>query len=82
MLEVLADNAEMLVRGEDSQLMNKLALATGGKAEDEKPAKAPKTPKPAQSHIHQARNFNQPKKLPESGPMAEMLKKMFGPKGD
>ena len=26
--------------------------------------------------------FNQPKKLPESGPMAEMLKKMFGPKSD
>ncbi|WP_377274842.1 aminoacyl-tRNA hydrolase [Rhizobium sp. R86522] len=79
LIEALADNAEMLVRGEDSQLMNKLALATGSKAEDEKPAKAPK---PAQSHIHQARNFNQPKKLPESGPMAEMLKKMFGPKGD
>ncbi len=82
LLEALAENAEMLVRGEDSQLMNKLALATGGKAEDEKPAKASKAPKPAQSHIHQARNFNQPKKLPESGPMAEMLKKMFGPKGD
>jgi PTH1 family peptidyl-tRNA hydrolase len=82
LLEALADNAEMLVRGEDSQLMNKLALATGAKAEDEKPAKAPKATKPAQSHIHQARNFNQPKKLPETGPMAEMLKKMFGPKGD
>ena len=82
LLEALADNAEMLVRGEDSQLMNKLALATGSKAEDEKPVKAPKAPKPAQSHIHQARNFNQPKKLPETGPMAEMLKKMFGPKGD
>ncbi|MDH4413567.1 MAG: aminoacyl-tRNA hydrolase [Rhizobium sp.] len=82
LLEALADNAEMLVRGEDSQLMNKLALATGAKAEDEKPAKALRVAKPAQSHIHQARNFNQPKKLPESGPMAEMLKKMFGPKGD
>jgi PTH1 family peptidyl-tRNA hydrolase len=85
LLEALADNADMLVRGEDSQLMNKLALATGAKAEDEKPAKAPKppkAPKPAQSHIHQARNSAQPKKLPETGPMAEMLKKMFGPKGD
>ena len=57
-------------------------LATGGKTEDEKPAKTPKAPKPTQSHIHQARNFNQPKKLPDKGPMAEMLKKMFGPKGD
>ncbi|MFN3364315.1 MAG: aminoacyl-tRNA hydrolase [Allorhizobium sp.] len=82
LLEALADNAEMLVRGEDSQLMNKLALATGGKTEDEKPAKTPKAPKPTQSHIHQARNFNQPKKLPETGPMADMLKKLFGPKGD
>ncbi|THV24692.1 aminoacyl-tRNA hydrolase [Peteryoungia ipomoeae] len=82
LLEALAENADMLVRSEDSQLMNKLALATGGKGEDEKPAKAPKAAKPAQSHIHQARNFAQPKKLPEKGPMAEMLKKMFGPKGD
>ncbi len=82
LLEALADNAEMLVRGEDSQLMNKLALATGAKAEDKKPAKALRVAKPAHSHIHQARNFNQPKKLPETGPMAEMLKKMFGPKGD
>ncbi|ODS54521.1 MAG: aminoacyl-tRNA hydrolase [Agrobacterium sp. SCN 61-19] len=82
LLEALADNAELLVRGEDSQLMNKLALATGGKTEDEKPAKTPKAPKPTQSHIHQARNFNQPKKLPETGPMADMLKKLFGPKGE
>lgn len=82
LLEALADNAEMLVRTEDSQLMNKLALATGGKAEDEKPAKAPKAAPSGQSHIRQARNFAQPKKLPETGPMAEMLKKMFGPKGD
>jgi PTH1 family peptidyl-tRNA hydrolase len=94
LLEALADNADMLVKGEDSQLMNKLALATGGKAEDEKPAQAAKPPKPAnlakaaappktgQSHIHQARNFNQPKKLPETGPMADMLKRMFGKKDD
>ncbi len=46
LLEALADNADMLVRAEDSQLMNKLALATGAKAEDEKPAKAPKAPNP------------------------------------
>jgi peptidyl-tRNA hydrolase, PTH1 family len=82
LLEALADNADMLVRGEDSQLMNKLALATGAKAEDDKPAKAQKAAPSGQSHIRQARNVNQPKKLPETGPMAEMLKKMFGPKGD
>ncbi|MFN7103714.1 MAG: aminoacyl-tRNA hydrolase [Pseudorhizobium sp.] len=80
LLAALADNAEMLVKGEDSQLLNKLALATGTKADDE-PAKPSKTPKPAaQSHIRQARNFNQPKILPTTGPMAAMLQKMFGKK--
>ena len=80
LLDALADNAEMLVRGEDSQLMNKLALATGGKAEE---AKEPKAAKPAgQSHIRAARNSAQPKKLPETGPMADMLKRMFAKKDD
>ena len=79
LLDALADNADMLVRKEDSQLMNKLALALGGKAEEEKPKLEKK--KAAKSHIHQARDHNQ-SKLPATGPMAEMLKKMFGNKGD
>ncbi|MDH0613980.1 MULTISPECIES: aminoacyl-tRNA hydrolase [unclassified Agrobacterium] len=78
LLDAIADNAAMLVKAEDSQLMNKLALATGSKPEAEKPAKAARPA--AQSHIHQARNSAQPKKLPETGPMAEMLKRMFGKK--
>ncbi|CDI09195.1 MULTISPECIES: aminoacyl-tRNA hydrolase [Agrobacterium] len=78
LLDAIADNAAMLVKAEDSQLMNKLALATGSKPEAEKPAKAAKPA--AQSHIHQARNSAQPTKLPETGPMAEMLKRMFGKK--
>ncbi|MCJ2875769.1 aminoacyl-tRNA hydrolase [Rhizobium pusense] len=78
LLDAIADNAAMLVKAEDSQLMNKLALATGSTPEAEKPAKAAKPA--AQSHIHQARNSAQPKKLPETGPMAEMLKRMFGKK--
>ncbi|MDQ1186615.1 aminoacyl-tRNA hydrolase [Agrobacterium larrymoorei] len=78
LLDAIADNAAMLVKGEDSQLMNKLALATGTKTDVEKAAKAAKPA--AQSHIHQARNHAQPKKLPETGPMAEMLKRMFGKK--
>ena len=83
LLEALADNAEMLVKGEDSQLMNKLALAVGVKGEDA-PEKSKKADKPAagQSHIRAARNFAQPKALPTSGPMADMLKKMFGGKKD
>jgi PTH1 family peptidyl-tRNA hydrolase len=85
LLDAIADNAEMLVKNEDSQLMNKLALAVGGKPDDEttKPAKAAKDPKPAgQSHIRQARNFNQPKALPTTGPMADMLKRMFSKKDE
>ncbi len=78
LLDAIADNADMLVKGEDSQLMNKLALAVGVKTE-EKPAAKPSKPA-AQSHIHQARNSAQPKKLPETGPMAEMLKRMFAKK--
>ncbi|MDE1158101.1 MAG: aminoacyl-tRNA hydrolase [Neorhizobium sp.] len=100
LLDALADNAGMLVKGEDSQLMNKLALAVGVKSEPEdgKPAKAAKPPKDvaaaagaqnpvkppkpaAKSHIHQARGGARPN-LPTSGPMAEMLKKMFGNKND
>ncbi|WEX86085.1 aminoacyl-tRNA hydrolase [Sinorhizobium garamanticum] len=80
LLDTISDNADMLVKGEDSQLMNKIALATGGKPTDEKPQAAKK--QTAQSHIHQARAAAQPKKLPTTGPMAEMLKKMFGSKGD
>ncbi|RWX78628.1 aminoacyl-tRNA hydrolase [Neorhizobium lilium] len=83
MLDTLADNAEMLVKGEDSQLMNKLALAVGAKPDPESaPAKASAKPaaKPAgKSHIHQARGGAKPS-IPSSGPMADMLKKMFGNK--
>jgi peptidyl-tRNA hydrolase, PTH1 family len=79
LIDALADNAEMLVRMEDSQILNKLALAIGGQPEEPK-AKAPGKPA-AQSHIRQARGGQQPK-LPATGPMAEMLKKMFGGKGD
>ena len=84
LLDAIAANIGHLVKGEDSQLMNKIALATGDQSADAttKPAKAPKPPKPAsQSHIHQARSNRGPA-LPASGPMADMLKKMFGPKGE
>jgi len=79
LLDELAINADMLVRAEDSQLMNKLALATGSKPEEkDAPAKKPA----AASHIRPARNNAQPKILPTTGPMAEMLKKLLGNKGD
>jgi len=80
LIDALAENAEMLVKGEESQFLNKLALAAGTKADGEV-LDPGKTPKPAaQSHIRQARNFNQPKALPATGPMAAMLQRMFGKK--
>jgi PTH1 family peptidyl-tRNA hydrolase len=94
LLDALADNAEMLVRGEDSQLMNKLALAVGGKQDAAEPTPAKSAAKPAgnpvgsspakpaaRSHIHQARGGSKPA-LPTTGPMADMLKKLFGNKQD
>ncbi|WP_174803575.1 aminoacyl-tRNA hydrolase [Martelella limonii] len=76
MLEALARNADLLARGEDSQLMNKLALSSGGEPRKAEPAPAAPVRK-GQSHIHKARQPGKPK-LPETGPMADMLKKMFG----
>ncbi|MCF3640722.1 aminoacyl-tRNA hydrolase [Rhizobium sp. TRM95111] len=78
LLDEIAIAVDMLVRGEESQFMNRLALSTGGKAEAG--PKAEKKPA-GQSHVHQARNHAQPKTLPATGPMADMLKKMFGDKG-
>ena len=81
LLDAIADNADMIARGEDSQFMNKVALATGGKA--------PKAEKPArpqiaagQSHIRQARQNKPVGKLPTKGPMADMLRKLLGNKDD
>lgn len=72
MLEAIADNAEMLVRGDESGFMNKLALAIPGRSGDR--AAAREEPPPArQNHVKQA-----PARLPETGPMAAMLKKLFG----
>ncbi|MDZ7600122.1 MAG: aminoacyl-tRNA hydrolase, partial [Hoeflea sp.] len=65
------------------------ALATG--VAEAKPAKEPKPgklateggkPAPAKSHIRQARTSAQPKALPTSGPMADMLKRLFGKKDE
>ena len=86
LLDAIADHAELIASGDDAGFLNKIALATG--AAEPKPAKPPKTGaagsgKPAtagKSHIRQAHNSAQPKKLPTSGPMADMLKKLFGNK--
>ncbi|MCB1422443.1 MAG: aminoacyl-tRNA hydrolase [Nitratireductor sp.] len=74
LLEAIADNAGLLASNDPSTFMNRVALAVGG----EKLGSGPKPAKRAKSHIHQARS-NAPKvDVPKTGPMADMLKKLFG----
>lgn len=72
LLDGIGNHIAMLLKGDDNGFMNKLALAT-------KPADAAETkPAPkAESHIRQARPAKPDVKMPESGPMAAMLKKLF-----
>jgi PTH1 family peptidyl-tRNA hydrolase len=86
LLGTLADNAGLLVTGDDNTLMNKLAIAVNGDGaeRDARPETADPTRKkaPAQSHIRAARPKAPPAKLPEDGPMAAMLRKVLGKKDD
>ena len=84
LLGTLADNAGLLLKGDDNTLMNKLAIAVNGDAAagDERPQTANPTRKKAQSHIRAARPKAPQAKLPEGGPMAAMLAKILGKKTD
>ena len=75
LLDELARQTPLLLKGDDSGFMNKLALAV----KSDEPAKSdkPTTPK-AQSHIRQARATKPQAEVPKSGPMADMLSKLFG----
>ncbi|MET3518527.1 aminoacyl-tRNA hydrolase [Mesorhizobium abyssinicae] len=82
LLDTIADDAGLLAKGDDNSFMNRVTLALREKLtptgdDDRPPPKAPN----AQSHIRQARPQQAPAKLPETGPMAAMLKKLFGGKG-
>ena len=80
LLEAIADNAGYVATGDDNGFMNKIALALRDKlqptGEDDRPPPKPKA-KP-QSHIRQARPQKPDVKLPETGPMAAMLKRLLG----
>ncbi|AEQ52189.1 aminoacyl-tRNA hydrolase [Pelagibacterium halotolerans] len=76
LLDALAKNAALIAKGDAAGLMNKLALALPTASKSEADKSAPK----AQSHVRQARQSAPQSKLPESGPMADMLKKLFGKK--
>jgi PTH1 family peptidyl-tRNA hydrolase len=79
LLDAIAGNAELVAKGDENGFMNKITLALREKlqptGEDDRPP--PKQPK-AQSHIRHARQQAPSVKVPESGPMAAMLKKLFG----
>ena len=84
LLDAIAGNVELLAKGDESSFMNRVTLAlretlqpTGD--DDRPPPKEPKASK-AQSHIRQARPQHPTAKVPETGPMAAMLKKLFGSK--
>jgi PTH1 family peptidyl-tRNA hydrolase len=84
LLEAIAEDAGLLAAGDDSSFMNRVTLTLREKLQptgpdDAPPPKAPKQPRQP-SHIRPART-QQPAKLPETGPMAAMLKKLFGDKG-
>ncbi|MER8368796.1 aminoacyl-tRNA hydrolase [Mesorhizobium sp. M1378] len=81
LLDAIADDAGLLAKGDDNSFMNRVTLALRDKLtptgdDDRPPPKAPK----AQSHVRQARPQQPAAKLPETGPMAAMLKKLFGGK--
>lgn len=79
LLDAIAVNAGFIVKKDDAGFMNRVALANGGKAEKVSVEKT--VAKPAgQSHIRQARTQKPAVNIPKSGPMADMLNKLFGKK--
>ena len=75
-IEAIAEHVPLLAKGDDASFMNKVALATGNVKQ--KPYKKEQPSKKERSHIHQARQ--KPAEMPKTGPMADMLKKLFGDK--
>lgn len=84
LLEAIGDHCDLLVRGEDSSFLNKLSLAVGNGSANEtagrpqRQAKMPQKATKAKTHIHAARR--KAPAAPQKGPMADMLKKLFGSK--
>lgn len=70
LLDAIGSNAGLLLNGNDANFMNKIALALNT---DTAAKPAPK----GKSHIRQARPKTPETPLPETGPMAAMLKKLF-----
>jgi PTH1 family peptidyl-tRNA hydrolase len=73
LLQSIADNADLLTENKDANFMNKVALDTGQNQDSKKQKQTNR-----RSHIHQARGTAAKPDLPKTGPMADMLKKLFG----
>ena len=82
LLDAIADNADKLVAGDDNGFMNKVSLALRGPEAAPAPQKPEKPAQKGQSHIRQARPKTPKVETPEAGPMAAMLRKLLGGKGD
>jgi PTH1 family peptidyl-tRNA hydrolase len=73
LLEAVAENAELLVRRDAQNFMNRVAIALRPAAEAETPTRsAPAEPAPKKNAA--------PVSEPRKGPMAEMLSRLFGGK--
>jgi PTH1 family peptidyl-tRNA hydrolase len=75
LLEAIGQNAELLATNQNSSFMNKLALAVQNKNEDNS---GPAGKQKKQSHVHQARQNRTRDEKPKTGPMADILKKLYG----
>ncbi|HEY9057376.1 MAG TPA: aminoacyl-tRNA hydrolase [Aurantimonas sp.] len=84
LLEAIARHVDSLVAGDDALFMNKVSVATG--SSEPAGARGSTVTQPAksngkgQSHVRQARGSGPMVKVPDKGPMAEMLKRIFGSK--
>ncbi|APH73122.1 aminoacyl-tRNA hydrolase [Aquibium oceanicum] len=81
LLDAIADNAVMLAKGDDNGFMNKLSLAVPGAAKVGPSSGGEDRPAKGKSHIRRARPQQPEVKVPETGPMAAMLKRLFGKDG-
>ena len=77
LLEEIGRNADRWANGEDSSFMNKIALVTNSNEPSGAKGQASAKAK-GKSHIRQARSSGPSAPLPKSGPMSDMLKKLFG----
>ncbi len=80
LLDAVAANAGLLVTKDDAGFMNRVSIALGGGKTERETVAKPVAKSAGQSHIRQARQQKPAVNIPKSGPMADMLNKLFGKK--